>query len=390
MGQKKIKFKNRDGKSLDAIIDLPINSNPRAYAIFAHCFTCNKNFKAVTNISKGLQEKGIAVLKFDFTGLGDSEGEFANTNFSTNISDLIDASNYLSTHFKAPELLVGHSLGGAAVLVAGAKIASVKTVATIGAPSDAVHVQHLLNEKIDEIKEYGSASVNIGGRTFEIKQQFLNDIKENKLKDAMPIFRKALLIMHSPQDKIVEINNAKELYQLAHHPKSFVSLDGADHLLTNTEDSLYTGKLIGMWAARYINDPINQEIEPGVVLSKNEGSYTTLLQVRNHEIITDEPLDLGGNDEGPTPGELLKGSLGACTAITLEMYAKRKKWPVESIEVKVASSTENDKTIFVRSLHIKGTLSSDQLDRMMQIANKCPVHKTLEGQVVVETNLIDQ
>ncbi len=252
MSRKKIKFLNSDGHQLAALIELPERTEPVAFALFAHCFTCNKNLTAVRNIGRSLTDNGIAVMRFDFTGLGESEGDFENTNFSSNIEDLAAAANFLKTEYKAPSILIGHSLGGAAVIFASSKIESVKAVVTIGAPSSPDHVSHLFKTGLDEINRNGVAEISIGGRSFTIKKQFLEDIEEKRLNQMVRDMRKPILILHSPQDKTVGIENAAQIYKSAMHPKSFISLDGADHLLSDEKDSVYVGKMIATWAKKYI------------------------------------------------------------------------------------------------------------------------------------------
>ncbi len=252
MGTKKIHFTNTGGQNLSAKIELPGNDKIKHFAIFAHCFTCNKNLSAIRNISHSLNEYGIAVLRFDFTGLGESEGEFEETNFSSNVQDLIDASKFLKNEYRTPSLLIGHSLGGAAVIFAAAEISSVKAVAVIGAPSSPDHIKHLWENGTENIEKYGSAQISIGGRPFNVSKQFLNDIQSKNMDDVLKNLRKPLIILHSPQDTIVGIKHAEDLYKAARHPKSYISLDGADHLLNNPKDSLYAGKVIGAWADRYL------------------------------------------------------------------------------------------------------------------------------------------
>jgi putative redox protein len=252
MKSEKITFFNSEGHKLAAKIEFPKTETPLGFALFAHCFTCNKNLTAVRNIGRALTDNGIAVLRFDFTGLGESEGEFENTNFSSNVEDLISAAKYLEENFEAPKILIGHSLGGAAVIFAASQLNSVKAVATIGAPSNPSHVSHLLKSGINEIEEFGEAIVDIGGREFKVKKQFLDDIKEKSINESVKIMKNALLVMHSPQDATVGIENAEAIYKAGWHPKSFISLDGADHLLTKKEDSTYVGKMIATWSARYI------------------------------------------------------------------------------------------------------------------------------------------
>lgn len=252
MSSQKIIFKNAEGQDLSARLELPDNGEVRAFALFAHCFTCNKNLTAIRTISKTLNEKNIAVLRFDFTGLGESEGEFEQTNFSSNVQDLQHAAQYLTDHFQAPKMLIGHSLGGAAVLVASQKIPSVQAIVTIGAPSNPEHVSHLFKSSVDEINSSGKALVSIGGRDFTIQKQFLEDIKDQNIKSILDAYRSSILIMHSPQDTTVSIDNAAEIYKAARHPKSFISLNGADHLLSDKKDSAYVGSIIATWADRYL------------------------------------------------------------------------------------------------------------------------------------------
>ncbi|THD67374.1 OsmC family protein [Robertkochia marina] len=397
-----IRFKNREGHELSGRIDIPLNGKPHGYALFAHCFTCSKNFPAVKNISRGLTSRGFAVLRFDFTGLGNSEGDFSNTNFSGNINDLLDAAAMLEQRFKSPTLLIGHSLGGAAVLLAARALDSVKAVVTIGAPSHPSHVTHLLKEGIDRIKEKGSAQINIGGRDFIIRDQFLEDLEQVSDKEASKGFRRPLLIMHSPQDRIVEIANARKLYEAAHHPKSFVSLDGADHLLSDTQDSLYAGDLIGSWAKRYIphqSKPENSGPHQVMASIDTSDKFTTQMIVGPSYLIADEPESYGGANLGPTPYDLLAASLASCTAMTLNMYLGRKDWPVHLINVYVTHSrvhkedceTPQDPKaridLFEREIHISGNIDETQEKKLLEIADKCPVHKTLLSENRIKTDI---
>ncbi|MCH2223561.1 MAG: alpha/beta fold hydrolase [Crocinitomicaceae bacterium] len=403
MANQKIKFENSSGQILSARLELPADQKPHTYAIFAHCFTCNKNLSAVRNISRSLNQNGIAVLRFDFTGLGESEGEFSDTNFSSNVDDLVSAATFLSKQYLAPKLLIGHSLGGAAVLFAGGIINSINAIATIGAPSEPEHVKHLLSSGSAELSESGIAEIKIGGRPFTIKKQFIEDLKSNKLATVVKSLRKALLVLHSPQDTIVPIENAAQIYQNAHHPKSFVSLDGSDHLLSRYEDSNYVGNLIANWVLRYIDLPERKTLhtkDQVVVRLGKEDKYTTEIKAGKHQIIADEPLNLGGDDFGPAPYELLLSSLGSCTAITIKMYVSRKEWELEEVVVhlnhyKKDLLDENNKiiaskkvSVFERRIEIKGNLNEKQRTRILQIANKCPIHRTLEGAIEIETSII--
>ncbi|PKA83877.1 putative redox protein [Ulvibacter sp. MAR_2010_11] len=403
MKQQKVTFKNKEGQMLSGILELPADSLPHNFALFAHCFTCTKNLIAVKNISRALTASGIGVLRFDFTGLGESEGDFADTNFSGNVEDLVAAANYLSEFFKAPTLLVGHSLGGAAVLFAAAEIASVKAVVTIGAPSDPEHVQRLLKSDLPEIQQKGIAEVNVGGRSFTIKKQFLDDLQSQSLGLVIKDLRKAILILHSPQDTIVGIKNAEEIYIAAHHPKSFVSLDGADHLLSKKEDSLYAGNVIAGWASRYIEIPKTTTVntQHDVVASLNmENGFTTQMKVGSHYMTADEPESVGGNNFGPNPYEFVSAGLSACTAMTLQMYAKRKKWDLQHVEVHTSYAKEyahdceacDDPSAkidtFKREISVEGDLDDTQLKKLLEIADKCPVHKTLHSETQIITKLL--
>ncbi|SKB40427.1 bifunctional alpha/beta hydrolase/OsmC family protein [Maribacter arcticus] len=401
MSFEKVTFTNSQGKQLDARLEFPTNQVAHTYAVFAHCFTCNKNFSAVRNISRALVNKGIAVLRFDFTGLGQSEGDFEETNFSSNVSDLVHAANFLEDNYKAPSLLVGHSLGGAAVIFAAVELDSVAAVATVGAPSSPAHVQHLFKSSVDEIKETGKAKVNIGGRDFTIKKDFLDDIESKPMKGILKNMRKPFLVMHSPQDTIVGIENAKELYQFAHHPKSFVSIDKADHLLMNSEDSTYVGNVIAGWAERYLEIPKRQKLKTAhqVAVSIGNEGFTTEIVSGNHLLIADEPTGFGGNDFGPSPYDYVSSGLGACTAMTLRMYATRKNWDLQKVVVHVdhgkehAPDSENTSTVkkidtFKRKIEVFGNLDEKQRNRLLEIADKCPVHKTLSSEAQIITEFI--
>ncbi|CAM4229577.1 bifunctional alpha/beta hydrolase/OsmC family protein [Zobellia nedashkovskayae] len=405
MNLQKVSFKNKDGQDLVGRLELPANRHPHNFAIFAHCFTCTKNLTAVRNISKALTANGFGVLRFDFTGLGESEGDFADTNFSGNVDDLVAAADYLAENYKAPTLLVGHSLGGTAVIFAAGRINSIKAFATIGAPSNPGHIKNLLKSGIPEIEETGKAVVNLSGRDFTIKKQFLDDLQHKPLAQILGKLRKPILILHSPQDATVEIKNAEEIYRAAHHPKSFVSLDGADHLLSNKRDSFYAGELISGWAKRYLTLDTEQQEEPKtkhqVVASlDHDDGFSTQMKVGNHFMTADEPIDVGGNDFGPSPYELVSAGLSACTAMTVQMYAKRKGWKIDNIEVHTSYSRShavdcNECDIdsakidtFEREIKLTADLDEKQKKRILQIADKCPVHKTLHNETQVITTLI--
>lgn len=398
---KKVSFKNKQEQLLSARIEFPTGQNPLAFAVFAHCFTCTKNLSAIRNISKALTQEGIAVLRFDFTGLGESEGEFADTNFSSNVLDLIAAADYLKQNYQSPSLLVGHSLGGAAIIFAANQIDSVQAITTIGAPASTQHVSHLFGDSLEEIEKNDIATVNIGGRPFDIKKQFLQDISEQNLTESLHKLKKPLLILHSPQDRIVGIENASTLYGSAFHPKSFISLNGADHLLSDKSDSMYAGSVIATWAKRYLNLQTQSimQTDHQVVVNLGEDGYTTTVSNGRHTFLADEPSSVGGQDLGPTPYDLLLASLGTCTAMTLRMYSNRKKWDLKEITVHLShgkdyavdcESCEDDKSkidVITKSIEVDGNLDESQKNRLLEIADRCPVHRTIMGKIEIRSHL---
>ena len=397
MSSTHITFTNQEGFELAARLEKPVDGRARAYAIFAHCFTCNKNLNAVVNITRALTQGGFAVLRFDFTGLGESEGDFADTNFSSNVDDLVAAANYLKENHESPHLLIGHSLGGAAVLMAAMRLRDVKAIATIGAPAQTEHVTRLFTDKIDKIEEEGKAEVSLSGRPFTIKKQFLDDLKKVQEDHDLRKINRPVLILHSPADKTVSVDNAREIYQELLHPKSFISLDEADHLLSQKEDSLYVGSMIASWVGRYIktHEPTHLTTDKQVV-TRTTDRYTTEIMTDEHALLADEPLEVGGDDLGPSPYELLSASLGACTGMTIRMYANHKKWPLKEVRVHLqhqkihAKDCEDEKQKIdriERVIDIEGDLSEDQRKRILEIANKCPVHKTLHNKVEVISTL---
>ena len=400
MPTKKITFKNREGKVLSGRLELPLKSEPKQFALFAHCFTCNKNLNAVKHISRSLAQKGFGVLRFDFTGLGESEGEFEDTNFTGNVNDLIDATLFLEEQYKAPQLLIGHSLGGAAVLAASSKIPSIQAMVTIGAPSQPEHVQHLFADSKVSILEEGQAEVNIGGRPFYIKKQFLDDLNQQDLSGFNRKGKQAILVMHSPQDTIVGIENAEHIYKMAKHPKSFVSLDGADHLLSDKKDSTYVGEVIAGWVGRYICEEESVDVQEESSSYQVEArlthadGFTTALKVGDHLLVGDEPLSVGGANLGPAPYEFVGAGLSACTVMTLQMYARRKGWEID-VEIHTDHSKQKDEEgnpidVFEKEIIISGDLDDKQVQRLMQIADKCPVHKTLKQGVEFKTSIQKQ
>lgn len=404
MNAKHIRFTNRGGQKLAARIDLPIDGKPGTYAIFAHCFTCTKNLKAVHNINRALTRNGVAVMRFDFTGLGESEGDFADTNFTTNVSDLVDAAGYLEAEFAAPQILIGHSLGGAAVLQAAGQIASAKAVVVLGAPANADHVLTHITGARDDIETEGEAEVQLAGRPFRIKKQFIDDLESRQMTGTISRLRRALLILHSPIDNTVGIDHAAQIFKAAKHPKSFISLDRADHLISDAADSQYAGTMIAAWAQKYIQieektDRDDAAEDHRIVASNAEAGYTTEILAGGHHLVADEPVSAGGNGMGPNPYDYLAASLGACTAITLRMYADRKQWPVETIRVNLAHKKihadqcrdcETKKgylDVIERNISLTGDIDSDQRERMVQIADRCPVHRSLTGEIKIDTKL---
>jgi uncharacterized OsmC-like protein/alpha-beta hydrolase superfamily lysophospholipase len=407
----RVDFTAADGQKLAALIELPAAA-PRAYALFAHCFTCSKDIFAATRIASGLAERGIAVLRFDFTGLGASEGEFANTNFSSNLADLVAAADYMRAQLEAPKLLIGHSLGGAAVLAAAARIPEAVAVATIAAPADPAHLKHLLGPKVAEIEAAGEAEVTIAGRPFRIKRQFLDDIAQHSLADAIAHLGKALVVFHAPLDEVVSIDNAAQIFRAAKHPKSFISLDQADHLLRRREDAEYVAEVLAAWASRYIGAApemastgleVPAPVREGevVVAETRVGRFSQAIAVGRHRLAADEPAEVGGNDTGPGPYDYLLAGLGACTSMTLRLYAEHKNLPLERVIVRLTQNkiyatdceeceTKEGKIDQIeRAIEIVGPLDAAQRQRLLEIADKCPVHRTLQSEVRILTKISD-
>lgn len=397
-------FPGHAGDDLAARLDLPDGPH-LATALFAHCFTCGKDITAARRIASRLAAMGIAVLRFDFTGLGHSGGEFENTTFTSNVDDLVRAADALAARDMAPSLLIGHSLGGAAVLKAASQIDSARAVVTIGAPFDPEHVTHNFKDALEAIRENGQAEVNLAGRPFTIGKAFIDDIQGSVLKGAVHDLRKALLVMHAPRDELVSIGNASGIFLAAKHPKSFVTLDDADHLITKPEDAEYAAEVIAAWAGRYLDlrPPAPPPGAPEGIVRVSEADPDGFLQDVNagplHHTLADEPLAYGGTNRGMSPYGFLSAGLGACTSMTVRMYARRKGWPLTHVSVDVshdkvhAQDAETSKEVridtFRRQMRLEGDLTDEQRKRLLEIADKCPVHRTLENAARVETILLD-
>lgn len=403
MLHRRIHFENAEGHDLAGVLDLP-DAPPRAWALFAHCFTGSKNLKVTTVISRALCASGIAVLRFDFTGLGESEGEFADTTFSTNVGDLRSAAEYLEREHRAPALLVGHSLGGTAILKAALELPYVRAVATIGSPSHPAHVIQRFEDAVAEIETLGEAAVELAGRTFTIKRRFLDDLERHPLPESLENLDAALLVMHSPLDGIVGLDNASELFLAAKHPKSFVSLDGADHLLTREDDARYAGRVLAAWAEKYLfgvpAEAEEVESSPGEVVARTGSeSFRTELSAAGHRLIADEPEEYGGDNLGPTPYDLLSAALAACTTMTLHTYARHKGIALHAATARVrhgkiyakdcadCESKEGRIDEFQRTIALEGDLDDATRKRLLEIAERCPVHRTLHGVIRIRTKL---
>ncbi len=402
----KVSFSNGRGQQLTGRLELPSDNAPRAFVLFAHCFTCGKDLRGAVELTRALTLDGFGVLRFDFTGLGESEGSFADTTFSSTADDLIAAAQFLEAEYDGPRLLIGHSLGGTAVIRAAARIPSATALVTIGAPFDAQHVTKHFGSAVEKIDDQGDAAVQIAGRSFRVGREFLEDVRTNRITDALQNLTQALLVMHAPTDQIVGIDNAAQIYTAARHPKSFVSLEGADHLLSRTKDAQYAARTLAAWASRYlpeVDEPTERELEAREDVATRTGrvKYRTELRAGRHGLVADEPVAVGGGDLGPTPYDFLLSALGACTGMTLRMYADRKQWALDEVTVhlkhdrlhatdgrspeKASARTDH----IERTVEIKGALDESQRARLMEIANMCPVHRTLERGVTVSTRAFE-
>jgi len=407
MPTERFQFEGEGGHQLAAALDLP-DGQPVAYALFAHCFTCGKDVLAAKRIAVALAARGIATLRFDFTGLGSSEGDFANSTFSSNVADLVRAADRLRETRKGPAILIGHSLGGAAILAAAGQIAEAKAVVTIAAPSDPSHVTGLFKDHVDNIRAQGEAKVSLAGRPFTIKREFLDDVAEHSLMDKIAHLHKALLVMHSPTDDTVGIDNATRIFVTAKHPKSFVSLSGADHLLSDRRDSAYVADVIAAWATRYVDlatvegaAEATDKPQQVVVRETRASKFQNTVSIGPHHLLADEPRSTGGDDTGPGPYDFVLAGLGACKSMTMRLYADRKSFPLER-----ATVTLKHNKIYARdceecetkegmldqievAIGLEGPLDADQRKRILEIADKCPVHRTLTSEIRIVTRAAD-
>ncbi|MCG8379091.1 MAG: bifunctional alpha/beta hydrolase/OsmC family protein [Proteobacteria bacterium] len=404
MARIKATFPNRQNHYLAGLLETP-DTEIKSYALFAHCFTCSKDVAAASRITRALTDKGIATLRFDFTGLGNSDGDFSNTNFSSNVDDLVYAAKYLEQHHASPRLIIGHSLGGAAVLIAAQKIESISAVVTIAAPATAEHVGHLLETDREKIIANEESVVNLAGRKFKFKRQFLEDIDSYNTTEHIRKLGKPLLIFHSPNDDLVSIDEAAKIYTAAKHPKSFISLDKADHLLTQREDSEYVAGVLASWAERYLNlDEVKSEMSSGttpklgkgeILVTEKNKKFTRAIFSANHQLISDEPAKSGGDNLGPDPYELLLASLGSCTSMTIRMYANRKKYELDNVEVKLIYDRQHCEDCKAESyiekiqkfIKLEGNLNKEQKNKLLEIADRCPVHRTMSNDIIIESSL---
>jgi uncharacterized OsmC-like protein/alpha-beta hydrolase superfamily lysophospholipase len=402
MPAERFDFRNAEGHQLAALLDKP-DGPTRAVALFAHCFTCGKHNRAARHIAEGLKLHGIAVLRFDFTGLGASEGEFANTTFSSNVDDLVAAADHLRSVLSPPAILIGHSLGGAAVLAAAHRIAEARAVVTIGAPSDPAHVVGLFHERVADIQAQGEVEVSLSGRPFRIRRAFLEDIAKQRLTEHIATLRRALLVFHSPTDDTVGIDSASHIFTSAKHPKSFISLAGADHLVSRAGDAAYVARVIAAWADRYLDMAVDaqpaEDTAPGTVLVREtrRGQFQQEIITGTHRLLADEPVKAGGLGSGPGPYDLLLAGLGACTAMTLRLYADRKQLPLTRVQVRLrhekihaadcaeCETKEGMIDRIERAITLDGDLDAAQQARLMEIADKCPVHRTLKSEIDIRT-----
>lgn len=404
MSSQSVTFNNRDGVPLSGVLETP-EGKTRAWALFAHCFTCSKDTLAATRISRQLATRGIGVLRFDFTGLGASGGAFEDTAFSTNVADLIDATAWMGAQQRPVQLLIGHSLGGAASVIAASELPEIKALVTLAAPSEADHVVNQFKQAVPEIEAAGQAKVDLAGRPFVLTKSFLDDVRGSRVIDAVRVLKRPYLIMHAPTDSVVGVDSATELFINAKHPKSFVSLDNADHLLSRKEDAEFVANVIDGWSERYLSSAVavadavpNTPFDVTVRETGEQSQFQNEVLIEGRRYLADEPASVGGSATGPDPYAWVTAGLGACTAMTLRMYAARKNWPLERVTVDLNHSKQHRKDcidcgpkdkidVFTRDITIEGDLDQEQRKRLLEIADRCPVHRTLEAEAAIETRL---
>ena len=399
---KRVEFSGHAGNRLAGALGLPARAEPKGFVLFAHCFSCGKDSLAAARISRALVAHGYAVLRFDFTGLGDSQGDFGNTGFASNVDDLVAAAAFLREEMAGPSLLVGHSLGGTAVIAAAARIPEVKAVVTIGSPAQPSHV--LKNISLRKADDDGSDRALIGGREFAVQPAFVEQFQQAAATESLATMKKALLVLHAPLDEVVGIDEAGKIFQAAKHPKSFIALDGANHLLTRTADAQYVADTITAWVSRYLPQPPKEDDKPvtGGHVRVDELDHKFLRQIAtdDHAWLSDEPKSMGGGNLGPDPYEHLLAALGACTSMTIRMYANRKNIPLEEVEVMLSherryvddcdncEQPQAKLEVISRSISLQGDLNEAQVARLLAIADRCPVHRTIESGPVIETSLV--
>lgn len=405
MPQRKFTIPSRRGEPLSALVDLPVDGAPTAFALLAHCFTCTKDYTGLYHLSRALTAEGIGVLRFDFAGLGESGGAFADTSLLSNVEDLVAAADFLGERFEAPKLLIGHSLGGQAVLMAAPAIPSAAAVVTLAAPADPRQVLRHLGPARETIAARGEAAVSISGRTFTLRRKFLDDLQGVDPAAVLAALQRPLLVLHSPRDEVVPIDNALDLFRAAHQPKSMVALGAADHLLSQRADARYAGAVIAAWARPYVETPpaaaVATPVESRITARTGDEGFATEIRAGRHRLTADEPAAAGGTDLGPTPFDMLVAALGACTAMTLRMYADRKGWPLAAATVRLShrkmhasecTSCETREGMLdriEREVELEGPLDPEQKQRLLQIADRCPVHRTLTSETVIATRLKD-